>query len=138
MTVMDCKILQLPKISNSMGSISFAENFTHVPFEMKRIYYIYDLPEHASRGAHGHKKLQQLVIAIAGSFDFVIDDGFDKKTFRLDRPDQGLYITPMIWRDLCNFSANSICLVLASELYDESDYYRDYDSFLKDARKERS
>ena len=138
MTVKDCKLLKLPKVASEAGSISFVQSITHVPFNIQRIYYLYDLPEQAARGAHGHKKLQQLIIAVAGAFDFIVDDGYEKKTFRLNRPDEGLYVTPMIWRDLCNFEPNSVCLVLASELYDEDDYYRNYDNFLKDARGEKT
>ena len=137
MSVAECKILSFPKISSEHGSISFIENIKHIPFEIQRIYYLYDLPEHASRGAHGHKNLQQLIIALSGAFNFTVDDGFEKKTFRLSSPNQGLYIPPGIWRDLNNFEANSVCLVLASELYSEEDYFRDYTNFLNFAHMQK-
>jgi uncharacterized RmlC-like cupin family protein len=112
--------------------LSFIEYPQHIPFEIKRIYYIYDISEGAERGAHGHKKLEQVIIPLSGSFDLTLDDGHTRKTFSLKKPWQGLYIPPMMWRDLNNFSSGSVCLVLASDVYKEEDYYRDYKDFLND------
>lgn len=132
-----CCIVDLPKISDPRGNLTFIEGANHVPFEIKRIYYTYDVPGGADRGAHAHKNLHQLIIAMSGSFDVVLDDGFDQKRYHLNRSYVGLYICPMMWRYLDNFSSGSVCLVLASSLYDANDYYRDYELFLKDARKAR-
>jgi hypothetical protein len=137
MSVKDCKLVQLPKISDPRGNLTFIEGANHVPFEIKRIYYTYDVPGGSDRGAHAHKNLHQLIIAMSGSFDVVLDDGFDQKHFHLNRSYFGLYICPMMWRLLENFSSGSVCLVLASHLYDADDYYRDYEEFVKDARKNR-
>lgn len=106
-----------------------------MPFEIKRVYYLYDVPGGASRAAHGHKALQQLMIAMSGSFDVTLDDGFKKKKFHLNRSYFGLYIPPMMWRDLDNFSSGAVCMVLASDYYDEEDYYRDYKTFVSEAKK---
>ena len=132
-----CKIIDLPKITDPRGNLTFIEGANHVPFEIKRIYYTYDVPGGSDRGAHAHKNLHQLIIAMSGSFDVVLDDGLDQKRFHLNRSYFGLYVCPMMWRYLDNFSSGSVCLVLASSLYDADDYYRDYDAFLKDARKAR-
>jgi hypothetical protein len=102
----------------------------HIPFSMKRIYYLYDVPGGSERAAHAHKNLHQIMIAMSGSFDIHLDDGRDKKTFHLSLPYQGLYLCPMIWRTLDNFSSGSVCVVLASEFYDEEDYYRKYEDFI--------
>lgn len=128
-SIYDCSIIQLPKIHNRSGNITIVENETTVPFEVKRIYYLYDVPGGESRGGHGHRELQQLIVAASGSFDLVLDDGKYKKVVTLNRPDYGVYITPGIWRDIINFSSGSICLVLASHKYDEKDYIRDYVEF---------
>lgn len=130
-----CKIIDLPKISDVRGNLSFVENSRHLPFDIKRVYYLYDVPGGGERGGHAHKALQQLIIAISGSFEIVIDDGDVKKTIRLDRAYQGLYICPMIWRELQNFTSGAVCLVLASEFYDELDYYRDYTQFVNAVQK---
>ena len=135
--IQKCKIIDLPKITDPRGNLTFIEGANHVPFEIKRIYYTYDVPGGSDRGAHAHKNLHQLIIAMSGSFDVVLDDGFDQKRFHLNRSYFGLYVCPMMWRYLDNFSSGSVCLVLASSLYDADDYYRDYDAFLKDARKAR-
>ncbi len=127
--ISNCKLIELPHIQDGRGSLSFVESSAHVPFDIARIYYLYGVPDSKVRGAHAHKQLQQLIIPISGSFDIEIDDGDNKKIFHLNRPDQGLYICPMIWRDLSNFSGGAVCLVLASEKYDELDYIRDYDDF---------
>lgn len=124
----------LPKISDPRGNLTFIEGARHIPFDIKRVYYTYDVPGGSERGAHAHKKLQQLIIAMSGSFDVMLDDGFDKKRFHLNRSYFGLYVCPMIWRELDNFSSGSVCLVLASEVYDPADYYRDYHLFIRDAK----
>lgn len=133
----DCRILSLPKIQDARGNLTFIENSQEIPFEMKRVYYLYDVPGGADRGAHAHKALHQLVIAVSGSFEIELDDGQNKRRFRLDRPYSGLYICPLMWRQLDNFSSGAVCLVLASEAYDESDYLRDYQEFLKAAKGTR-
>ena len=127
----DCHLIKLPKVTDVRGNLSFIEENRHVPFSIKRIYYLYDVPGGASRGGHAHKKLHQLIISIAGSFDITLDDGQKKKVYSLNRADCGLYVTNGIWRVLDNFSSGAVCMVLASELYDENDYLRDYESFLK-------
>jgi hypothetical protein len=130
-TVFDCSIIHFPKIQNRAGNITPIQNNIEAPFEIKRVYYLYDVPGGESRGAHAHKELEQLIIAASGSFDVTIDDGKNKKTISLNRPNFGLHLKPGMWRELSNFSSGSICLVLASLLYDEADYIRDYDEFLK-------
>ncbi len=129
-TIYDCSILHLPKIENRAGNITPLENWKHIPFEVKRIYYLYDIPGGAARGGHAHKKLHQLIIAASGSFDVLLDDGMNKKVVNLNRPYLGLYLVPGLWRELLAFSSGSICLVLASEHYDEDDYIRLYKQFL--------
>jgi dTDP-4-dehydrorhamnose 3,5-epimerase-like enzyme len=133
-----CRLIDLPKISDPRGNLTFIESNQHIPFDIKRVYYTYDVPGGSDRGAHAHKQLQQLIIAMSGSFDVVLDDGFEKKRFHLNRSYFGLYVCPMMWRELDNFSSGSVCLVLASELFDPEDYYRDYELFLKDAKAKRS
>ncbi len=129
--VFDCNIIHFPKIHNRAGNITAIQNNIEIPFAVKRVYYLYDIPGGESRGAHGHKELEQLIIAASGSFDITIDDGKNKKTIHLSRPYMGLHIKPGIWRDISNFSSGSICLVLASLQYDENDYIREYNDFLK-------
>jgi len=130
-TVFDCSIIHFPKIQNRAGNITPIQNNIESPFAIKRVYYLYDVPGGESRGAHAHKELEQLIIAASGSFDVTIDDGKNKKTISLNRPNYGLHLKPGMWRELSNFSSGSICLVLASLLYDESDYIRDYEDFKK-------
>lgn len=129
MSIEDCKIIELPKISDPRGNLTFIEGSRHIPFEIRRVYYTYDVPGGADRGGHAHKALHQLIIAMSGSFDVTLDDGLNKKKFHLNRSYQGLYVCPMMWRDLDNFSSGSVCMVLASNIYEASDYYRDYDEF---------
>lgn len=129
MNVDFCKIIDLPKITDSRGNLTFVEGGNQIPFGIQRVYYLYDVPGGAQRGGHAHKCLHQLVIAMSGSFDVILDDGKNKKRVHLNRSYSGLYICPMIWRELDNFSSGSVCMVLASNLYDEDDYYRDYSTF---------
>lgn len=131
MALEDCKIVELPVIADQRGSLTFVEGCTHIPFDIRRVYYLYDVPGGAERGAHGHKELEQLIIAASGSFDVVLDDGQDKARFHLNRSYYGLYIGPGIWREITNFSSGAVCLVLASLRYDEGDYIRDYEDYLK-------
>ncbi|MAL41485.1 FdtA/QdtA family cupin domain-containing protein [Thalassospira sp.] len=130
MSIHNCKIIELPKISNTQGNLTFIEGSNHIPFDIQRVYYLYDVPGGATRGGHAHKDLHQLIVAMSGSFDILIDDGTKKKRFHLNRSYQGLYICPMIWRELDNFSSGSVCMVLASNRYDEDDYHRDYQTYL--------
>ena len=124
-----CKFIDLPKISDPRGSLTFVEGGNQIPFDIKRVYYLYDVPGGAERGGHAHKDLHQLIIAMSGSFDVVLDDGKKKKRIHLNRSYIGLYMCPMIWRTLDNFSSGSVCMVLASNKYDEADYYREYTEF---------
>ena len=133
MSIEDCKIIELPKFSDPRGNLTFIEGMRHIPYEIRRVYYTYDVPGGADRGGHAHKALHQLIIAMSGSFDVTLDDGRNKKKFHLNRSYQGLYVCPMIWRDLDNFSSGSVCMVLASHIYEASDYYRDYDEFMSAA-----
>jgi hypothetical protein len=130
-----CKIIYLPKIEDVRGNLTFIEDNTHVPFEIKRVYYLYDVPGGESRGGHAHKGLKQFIIAANGSFDVILDDGYNRERFHLNRSYYGLYIPSMIWRELDNFSSGSVCLSLASELYDEEDYIRDYENFREIAQQ---
>jgi len=127
----DCRIIELPKITDPRGNLTFIEGDHHVPFDIRRVYYLYDVPGGAERGGHAHKDLSQLIVAMSGSFDVLLDDGREKRRFHLNRSYYGLYVCPMIWRELDNFSSGSVCMVLASNRYDEADYYRNYDQFLK-------
>lgn len=125
-----CEIITLPKIEDSRGNLTFIEDESQIPFAIQRVYYLYDVPAGSERGGHAHIALNQIIIALAGSFDVELDDGKTRKTFSLNRPYEGLYICPGIWRELKNFSSGSVCLVLASNLYSEDDYYRDYNQFI--------
>ena len=130
--VEDCSIMELDKHhSDRKGNLTVVENGTMFPFSTKRVYYLYDVPGGASRGAHAHKTLEQLIVAVSGSFRVSLDDGTNKKTFFLNRPYQGLYVRPGLWRDLEDFSSGAVCMVLASEVYQAEDYIRDYDAFLE-------
>lgn len=131
MSISKCTIINFPRITDPRGNLTFVEGNKHIPFDIKRVYYLYDVPGGAERGGHAHKELQQLIIAMSGSFDIVLDDGFGKWRYHLNRSYYGLYICPMIWRELDNFSSGSVCMVLASTLYDEAEYYRNYEEFIK-------
>lgn len=130
MSINECKVINLPKINDPRGNLSFIEGFRHIPFEVKRVFYLYDVPGGETRAGHALKSCEQFIIAMSGSFDAVLDDGYEKVRYQLNRSYYGLYIPPKIWRELDNFSSGSVCLVLASECYDEAGYYRDYKSFL--------
>ena len=130
MSVRDCRIVDLPRISDPRGNLTFVEGHHHVSFDIRRVYYLYDVPGGAERGGHAHKQLQQLIVAISGSFDLHVDDGSERRTFHLNRSYYGVYIPRMVWREIDNFSSGAVCLVLASERYDEEDYYRSYSDFL--------
>lgn len=129
MSIADCRIIELPKISDPRGNLSFIEGGRHVPFDIQRVYYLYDVPGGSDRGSHAHKSLHQFIVAMSGSFDVVLDDGVEKKRFHLNRSYYGLYVCPMMWRDLDNFSSGAVCMVLASTHYDAGDYIRDYAEF---------
>ncbi len=131
LSVYNCNIFHLPLIHNRAGNITPIENMVNIPFETKRVYYLYDVPGGQDRGGHAHKSLQQLVIAASGAFDVLLNDGVNKKIIHLDRPNFGLHIIPGIWRELLNFSSGAICLVLASEVYLESDYLRNFEDYIK-------
>ena len=130
-TIHDCKLIDLPKIHNPAGNITPINGLEEVPFSIKRIYYLYDVPGGETRGGHAHKELYQLIVAASGSFDVQLNDGKESRSVSLNRPYNGLLMVPGIWRELTNFSSGSICLVLASIAYDENDYIRDYSLFLK-------
>lgn len=136
MKLSECKMMTFPKIPEPRGNLSFIEGGHHVPFDIARVYYLYDVPGGESRGGHAHKALHQVIIAINGSFNVEIDDGLNKKSVQLCRANEGLYIVPGIWRELTNFTSGSVCLVLASRPYEESDYYRDYGQFLNAVQRE--
>lgn len=134
MSIADCRIIELPKITDPRGNLSFIEGGRHVPFDIKRVYYLYDVPGGSDRGSHAHKALHQFIVAMSGSFDVVLDDGIRKHRFHLNRSYYGLYVCPMMWRDLDNFSSGAVCMVLASAHYDEADYIRDYSQFTAAAK----
>jgi len=129
-------LIDLPKIADMRGNLTFVEGGRHVPFEIKRVYYLYDVPGGAQRAGHAHRTLQQLLIAVAGSFDITLDDGSVQHKVHLNRSYYGLYLPPLIWRDMDNFSSGSVCLVLASAFFDEADYFRDYATFLQAVREQ--
>lgn len=135
MKLSKCKIIELPKITDRRGNLTFIEENRHIPFLIKRIFYLYDVPGGETRGGHAHKNLQQFIIAASGSFDVILDDGYNRRRFHLNRSYYGLYIPPMIWREMNNFSSGSVCLVLASEYYDEDSYIRDYKIFKNRVRE---
>lgn len=125
------RVIELPKFLDARGNLSFAQNNTHIPFEIKRTYWLYDVPGGESRGGHAYRETEEFVIALSGSFDVIVDDGKEKRTFHMNRPYYGLYIPKGLWREMDNFSTNSLALEFASTKYDPADYIRDYDEFLK-------
>ena len=127
----DAKILELPKITDPRGNLTFIEGKQHIPFDIARVYYLYDVPGGESRGGHAHKQLEQFIVAASGSFDVILRDGYKEKRFFLNRSYFGLYVPRLVWRELENFSSGSVCLVIASMRYEENDYYREYSDFLK-------
>ena len=135
MLIDQCLKISLPCINDPRGNLTFVEGGEHIPFDIRRVYYLYDVPGGSERGGHAHKELYQLVIAISGSFDIHLDDGHAKKTVHLNRSYEGLLVCPMIWRNIDNFSSGAVCMVLASERYDELDYYRDYEQFITDVQR---
>ena len=135
MNLDQCQIFDLPRINDPRGNLTFIEANRHIPFDIRRVYYLYDVPGGSERGGHAHKALHQLIIAISGSFDICLDDGDAKKTMQMNRSYNGLYVCPMIWREIDNFSSGAVCMVLASDYYDEQDYYRDYSAFINDAKR---
>lgn len=136
MSLDQCRIIDFPKISDPRGNLTFVESNKHIPFELKRVYYLYDVPGGAERGGHAHKTMQQVIVAMSGSFDVVLDDGHDRKRFHLNRSYYGLYVCSMIWREIDNFSSGSVCMSIASTFYDEGDYYRDQSEFYSSVRSQ--
>ncbi len=130
-SVYNCSVIELPKVHNRAGNITALENLKNVPFEVKRVYYLYDVPGGEGRGGHAHKELQQFIIAVSGAFDVLLDDGTNKKIIHLDRSFYGLHIVPGIWRELLNFSSGAVCLVLASDIYRIDDYIYEYNMYIK-------
>ena len=138
MALDDCYLIDLPKISDPRGNLTFIEEGRHFPFDIKRVYYLYDVPGGAERGGHAHRAMNQMIIAMSGSFDVVLDDGFSRQRYHMNRSYYGLYVSPMVWRELDNFSSGAVLLSLASNYYDESDYYREYADFLRDIKGDQS
>jgi hypothetical protein len=134
MRLSDCRLIELPTVNDLRSKPAFIESGRQIPFEIKRVFYLYDVPGGAKRAGHALKQCQQLIVANSGSFDVVVDDGFEKKEFALNRTNCGLYIPPLIWREIVNFSYGSVCSVLASEFYSETDYFRQYKDFLSAVR----
>ena len=131
LTVYDCSVIELPKKEFPTGNLTPVQGEVNVPFDIKRVFYLYDIPGGEARGAHAHKELSQLIIAASGSFTITLDDGKCKRSFFLNRPYQGLYVKPGIWRELTDFSSGAVCMVLASDVYNKEDYIRDYEEFKK-------
>ncbi len=129
-SVLECRLINLRKIGDCHGHLSVVEGEKDIPFDIKRIYYLYDVPAHSTRGRHAHRNLQQLFIAMSGRFEITLRDGESAQQFSLNRPDEALYVPPMIWRDIDHFTPGAVCLVLASDSYHEDDYIRDYESYL--------
>jgi hypothetical protein len=134
MSLNKCRIIELPKIMDRRGNLTYVEGGNHIPFDIKRVYYLYDVPGGSDRGAHAHRRLHQFILAMSGSFDIVLSDGNSERRFHLNRSYYGLYVCPMMWRTLDNFSSGSVCMVLASEPFDESDYIRSHTEFIQVAR----
>ena len=133
----DHRIIELPRINDPRGNLTFIEASRHVPFDIKRVYYLYDVPGGATRAGHGHRKLEQLIIAMSGSFDVILDDGAERKRYHLNRSYYGLHVEPMMWREIENFSSGSVCMVLASEYYDAADYFYQYEDFINAVNKNK-
>lgn len=131
MALTDVRVIDLPRIPDPRGNLTFVEGGRHIPFEIKRVFYLYDVPGGESRAGHALKTCQQFIVAMSGSFDVFVDDGIDNRRFHLNRSYNGLYLPALIWRELDNFSSGSVCTVLASEAYNEADYLRDYPSFVR-------
>ena len=131
MSLNDCHLIDLPKIDDARGALTFIEGERHVPFKINRVYYLYDVSGGATRAGHAHKELQQVLIAVSGSFDVWLDDGREKKRYHMNRSFTGLYIFPVTWRLIDNFSSGAVCLSIVSDFFKESEYYRDYDEFLR-------
>ena len=136
MNLKDCKTIDLPKITDPRGNLTFIEGNNHIPFEIKRVFYLYDVPGGADRAGHALKRCHQFLIAMSGSFDVVLFDGREKQRIHLNRSYYGLHIPPMVWREIDNFSSGSVCLALASEVYDANDYYREYNEYLRGLTEE--
>lgn len=134
MGIDQCRLIDLPKILDARGNLTFIESGRHLPFEFKRVYYLYDVPGGSERGGHAHKSLHQFLIAMSGSFDAILDAGRGRQRFHLNRSYYGLYIPPMVWRELDNFSSGCVALALASEFYDEDEYIRDHNAYLEQVR----
>ena len=137
MTVEECQIIQLPKIADSRGNLTFVESGRHIPFEIRRVFYLYDVPGGESRAGHALKHCHQFLVAMSGSFDVVLDDGVERRRVHLCRSYNGVHVPPMIWRELDNFSSGSVCVAFASTFFDADDYYRDYDEFARAIRDQR-
>ena len=127
-------LVELPRIEDRRGNLTFIENRRHIPFVIRRVYYLYDVPGGATRAGHAHRTLEQFLVAMSGSFDVTLDDGRQRRVFHLNRSYYGLYIPPLVWREIDNFSSGSVCLALASDYFDEADYYRSYEGFLEAVR----
>ena len=136
-SVYDCSVIEFQRINSSSGNLTPVCSQEQMPFDIARVYYLYDIPGGETRGGHAHRDLQQLIVAASGSFDVLLDDGINRRVINLNRPYFGLYMPNMIWRELINFSSGGICLVLASHVYNEEDYFRDYDIFIKTARGQK-
>ena len=134
MAVADCHLIDLPKVQDARGNLTFIEGERHVPFDIRRVFYLYDVPGGSTRAGHALRTCHQFIVSLSGAFDVVLDDGSEKQRFHLNRSHYGLYVTPLTWRELDNFSSNSVCLVLASEPFDERGYFRDYEAFLQAVR----
>jgi len=138
MPLSDCRLINLPKILDPRGNLTFIEGCKHIPFEIRRIFYLYDVPGGANRAGHALKTCDQFLIAMSGSFDVILDDGAEKKRYHLNRSYYGLYIPPLIWREIDNFSSGSVCTALASGPYDATDYLREYEDFLQAVRRTKA
>ena len=134
MALADCRLIDLPKVHDARGNLTFIEGERHVPFDIRRVFYLYDVPGGSTRAGHALRTCHQFIVSLSGAFDVVLDDGAARQRFHLNRSHYGLYVTPLTWRELDNFSSNSVCLVLASEPFDERGYFREYEAFLRAVR----